>query len=61
MPNTPKSERATQGQPDVELGPCHWFAGCRNQATSMMAHPILGQVPICDRCRARVEAIGADR
>jgi hypothetical protein len=29
---------------------CEWFAGCGNAATHMEPHPILGQVPACDRC-----------
>lgn len=30
---------------------CEWFAGCGNLATHSQAHPILGDVPICDRCQ----------
>ena len=37
--------------------PCEWFALCDHEATGTMAHPILGDVPICDRCRAKVEAL----
>jgi hypothetical protein len=33
---------------------CAWFALCPNEATSTLAHPILGQVPICDRCKTKV-------
>ena len=29
---------------------CHWFALCRNDATGSTPHPILGDVPTCDRC-----------
>ncbi len=29
---------------------CQWFAGCRNVATGETAHPVLGDVPTCDRC-----------
>jgi hypothetical protein len=36
---------------------CQWFLFCNNPATSTMRHPTLGNVPICDRCRARVEAL----
>ncbi len=32
---------------------CQWFAGCDNAATGSAAHPILGNVPTCDRCHAR--------
>jgi hypothetical protein len=30
---------------------CQWSPTCMNQATSVLAHPFLGQVPICERCR----------
>ena len=36
---------------------CAWFALCPNQATTTMPHPILGDVPICARCKARMEAL----
>jgi len=36
---------------------CCWFAACENEAISTEAHPILGQVPICDRCAEKVEAM----
>lgn len=39
------------------FGVCRWFALCDHQATSTMPHPILGAVPICDRCRKNVEAM----
>lgn len=34
---------------------CEWFALCTNEATGIIAHPILGDVPICDRCRIKYE------
>lgn len=33
---------------------CTWFAACDNLAEQTMPHPVLGEVPICDRCRAIV-------
>lgn len=39
------------------MSPCEWFALCDHPATGTMPHPILGDVPICDRCRAKVEAM----
>ena len=39
--------------------PCKWFALCDNPATTTKPHPILGSVPICQRCAdkmARIEA-----
>jgi hypothetical protein len=32
---------------------CQWFALCTNEATRVEPHPILGDVPICDRCAVR--------
>lgn len=29
---------------------CQWFALCVNDATQLVPHPILGDVPACDRC-----------
>jgi hypothetical protein len=37
--------------------PCQWFALCENDATQTRPHPILGDVPICDRCAARVDEL----
>lgn len=34
---------------------CAWFAACDNVSTGTKSHPIIGEVPICDRCRARVD------
>lgn len=36
---------------------CQWFALCDHPATGTISHPILGDVPICDRCSAKVEAL----
>jgi hypothetical protein len=44
-----------------QLGNCRWFAMCENAATGTMPHPVLGDVPICDRCRAVAEKNKADR
>lgn len=42
-------------------GRCHWFGGCFNKAKTTRRGPIgggaFGQVPICARCDARVEAL----
>jgi hypothetical protein len=31
---------------------CQWFLRCTNEATGTTPHPILGEVPTCDRCAA---------
>ncbi|AYR01207.1 hypothetical protein SEA_SCARLETT_40 [Mycobacterium phage Scarlett] len=36
---------------------CEWFALCDHEATSTEAHPILGEVPICDRCKAKLDRL----
>ena len=30
--------------------PCRWFLRCQNPSTGYTPHPVLGQVPTCDRC-----------
>jgi hypothetical protein len=32
---------------------CEWFALCENPATGLVAHPVLGHVPTCQRCADR--------
>lgn len=34
---------------------CRWFLLCKNKATTKQHHPILGDVPICARCKAWYE------
>lgn len=34
---------------------CQWFALCDHPATDTEPHPVLGDVPICDRCRRNLE------
>lgn len=41
---------------DHDIG-CQWFALCDHAATSARSHPILGHVPICDRCSAKMDAL----
>jgi hypothetical protein len=36
--------------------PCRWFALCPNDATQTVPHPILGDVPACDRCADRARS-----
>lgn len=30
---------------------CQWFPACGMEATHTQSHPVLGEVPICDRCQ----------
>lgn len=36
---------------------CEWFALCDHVATQTRPHPVLGDVPICDRCAAKLDAL----
>lgn len=38
------------------IGGCEWFALCENEATHHEPHPVLGDVPRCDRCAKVVGA-----
>lgn len=29
---------------------CEWFAMCDNRAIGTLPHPVIGPVPICERC-----------
>lgn len=42
---------------DAELLVCEYFALCTNTATTAIENPILGSVPTCARCAAKVEAL----
>jgi hypothetical protein len=33
---------------------CEWFALCDNPAVGTLPHPVLGDVPVCDRCADKV-------
>lgn len=35
---------------DGELVGCHWFARCDRNARGTTPHPVLGDLPTCDRC-----------
>lgn len=36
---------------------CEWFALCDHEATTTRSHPVLGQVPICQRCDEKIQKI----
>lgn len=39
------------------MGLCEWWLLCDHEATHVHPHPILGDVPICDRCEAKLAEI----
>jgi hypothetical protein len=34
---------------------CEWFALCDHEAIARVPHPVLGSVPICQRCAERLD------
>lgn len=41
---------------------CEWFVRCVNEATGSVRHPILGDVPTCDRCASFASSpVGPDK
>ena len=39
------------------MGKCQWFLLCNNKATTTLEHSILGAVPICKRCKDKIESL----
>lgn len=35
--------------------PCEWMVLCFNPTANAANHPIIGLVPVCDRCATRFE------
>jgi len=40
------------------MNTCQWYALCINEATTVIPHPILGDVPTCERCANKYERLG---
>jgi hypothetical protein len=40
---------------------CMWFARCTREAIDTVKHPILGNVPICQHCKDKLERISNAR
>lgn len=38
---------------------CQWFITCERKAVTTREHPILGRVPICQRCDNKMTRIEA--
>ena len=36
---------------------CEWFARCTNLTSLAASHPVLGPVPICERCAAKLDIV----
>ena len=45
---------------DLHGQPCEWFALCDREARKRVSHPVLGWVPICDRCFERLARQAAE-
>lgn len=45
-----KGDVAVYGEHYAKTHMCRWFLKCENDATGTTPHPILGDVPTCDRC-----------
>lgn len=39
------------------MNSCQWFAKCTNVATRTVKHPILGEVPTCERCAKKLDLV----
>lgn len=38
---------------------CEWYTLCGDEATTTRPHPILGSVPICERCDTLIDRLDA--
>jgi hypothetical protein len=54
-------DQARWEYPKTQTQTCQWFALCDNEATTTQQHPILGPVPICDRCKAKHDRLGGSK
>lgn len=57
-PKRTKGAYSVIGTPRIPGGTCKWFALCENAATLTIPHPILGDVPACQRCADKNKKLG---
>ena len=43
------------------LGQCQAFILCPNEATTIIEHEIVGELPICQRCKDKLNRLEASR
>jgi hypothetical protein len=44
---------SVDGEPTSEWVGCEWFALCDHPAAGVVKHPVLGDVPTCERCASQ--------
>lgn len=54
---TTKREQVAADRAAATVEICQWWFLCDNKATQTQSHPTLGDVPICDRCKAKYDRL----
>lgn len=55
-----RDERGVLRDEDGYVVSCSWYAMCSNPATEVESHPILGGVPVCERCAGIISRMKAE-
>ena len=54
---TRKKRKAKFDPRNKKSDDCQWFALCENKAVTVEPHPIIGEVPICQRCKNKYDRL----